>query len=36
MMATEWRGPAGMFAAPATGQVLAVDAPAPGIGWPAS
>lgn len=34
MMATEWRGPAGMFQGPRTGQVLAVDAPAAGIGWP--
>ena len=34
MMATEWNGPAGMFVEPRTGQVLSVEAPAPGIGWP--
>jgi sugar lactone lactonase YvrE len=34
MMATEWRGPANMFDEPRTGQVLAVEAPAPGVGWP--
>src|SRR4029434_430603 len=34
MMATEWNGPARMFAEPRTGQVLAVEAPAPGTGWP--
>ena len=34
IMATEWKGPAGMFAEPRTGQVLAVAAPAPGVGWP--
>ncbi len=34
MMATEWNGPARMFAEPRTGQVLAVEAPAPGVGWP--
>jgi sugar lactone lactonase YvrE len=34
MMATEWNGPAGMFAEPRTGQVLTVEAPAPGVGWP--
>ena len=34
MMATEWSGPTGMFAGPRTGQVLALDAPAPGAGWP--
>src|SRR5262249_25139167 len=34
MMATEWRGPRGMFAEPRTGQVLTVEAPAPGVGWP--
>ena len=34
MTATEWNGPAGMFAEPRTGQLLAVDAPAPGAGWP--
>jgi sugar lactone lactonase YvrE len=34
MMATEWKGPAGMFDGPPTGQVLSVEAPAPGVGWP--
>jgi sugar lactone lactonase YvrE len=34
MMAAEWRGPANMFDGPRTGQVLAVEAPAPGAGWP--
>jgi sugar lactone lactonase YvrE len=34
MMATEWRGPERMFAEPRTGQVLAVEAAAPGVGWP--
>jgi sugar lactone lactonase YvrE len=34
MMATEWKGPAGMFDGPPTGQVLGVEAPAPGVGWP--
>jgi sugar lactone lactonase YvrE len=34
MMATEWNGPAAMFAEPRTGQVLTAQAPAPGIGWP--
>lgn len=34
MMATEWNGPERMFAEPRTGQVLAVEAPAPGVGWP--
>ena len=34
MMATEWNGTADMFAEPRTGQVLAVEAPAPGVGWP--
>ena len=34
MMATEWNGPENMFAGPRTGQVLAVEAPAPGVGWP--
>ena len=34
MMATVWNGPAGMFAEPRTGQVLTVEAPAPGVGWP--
>jgi len=34
MMATEWNGPAAMFAEPRTGQVLTAEAPAPGVGWP--
>jgi sugar lactone lactonase YvrE len=34
MMSTEWSGPANMFKDPRTGQVLTVEAPAPGVGWP--
>ncbi len=34
MMATEWNGPANMFKGPRTGQVLILDAPASGVGWP--
>src|SRR5207249_10766050 len=36
MMAAEWRGPAHMaaMAEARTGQVLTVEAPAPGVGWP--
>ncbi len=34
MMATEWRGPAGMFDEPRTGQVLTARAPAPAAGYP--
>jgi sugar lactone lactonase YvrE len=34
MMATEWRGPENMFKCPHTGQLLSVEAPAPGAGWP--
>ena len=34
MMATEWRGPTSMFDGPRTGQMLTVEAPAPGVGWP--
>jgi sugar lactone lactonase YvrE len=34
VMATEWNGPAGMFAGPRTGQVVATEAPAGGAGWP--
>lgn len=34
MMAAEWRGPTGMADGARTGQVLSVDAPAPGAGWP--
>ena len=33
MMATEWRGPGNMFQGH-TGQVLSLEAPAPGVGWP--
>jgi sugar lactone lactonase YvrE len=32
--ANEWNGPAHMFDEPASGQVLAVQAPAPGVGYP--
>jgi sugar lactone lactonase YvrE len=32
--ANEWKGPAKMFEAPPTGQVVIVDAPAAGAGWP--
>jgi sugar lactone lactonase YvrE len=34
MMATEWNGPANMFDGPRTGQVLTMEAPAAGAGWP--
>jgi sugar lactone lactonase YvrE len=34
IVATEWRGPAGMTGGPRTGQVLTAEAPAPGAGWP--
>jgi sugar lactone lactonase YvrE len=34
MMATEWNGPANMFDGPRTGEVLTVEAPAAGAGWP--
>src|SRR5262249_425009 len=34
LMATEWRGPEGRVAGPGTGQVLTVEAPARGVGWP--
>jgi sugar lactone lactonase YvrE len=34
MMAAKWAGPANMFDEPGTGQVLTVEAPAPGVGWP--
>jgi sugar lactone lactonase YvrE len=34
LVATEWRGPAGMDEGRRTGQVLIVEAPAPGVGWP--
>jgi sugar lactone lactonase YvrE len=32
--ATEWNGPAHMFDGPPSGQVLTVQAPAPGVGYP--
>jgi hypothetical protein len=34
VVAAEWNGPEQMFAGPRTGQLLAVEAPAPGAGWP--
>ena len=34
MIATEWGGPANMADGARTGQVLTVEAPAPGVGWP--
>src|SRR6266700_6711923 len=34
MMANEWRGPENMFNGPPAGQVLSVEAPAPGVPWP--
>jgi hypothetical protein len=34
MVATEWSGTANMADGPRTGQVLTVEAPAPGAGWP--
>lgn len=34
MVAAEWNGPAGMESAEPTGQVLTVEAPAAGVGWP--
>jgi len=34
IVAAEWRGPERFFDEPYSGQVLAVDAPAPGVGWP--
>jgi sugar lactone lactonase YvrE len=34
MVATEWNGPGAMFAEPRTGQLLTMEAPAPGVGWP--
>jgi sugar lactone lactonase YvrE len=34
LIATEWRGPAHMVDGSRTGQVLTVEAPAPGVGWP--
>ena len=32
--ATIWNGPAAMFSGPRTGQIVAVDVDAPGVGWP--
>jgi len=34
LIANEWHGPASMADGPRKGQVLTVDAPAPGAGWP--
>jgi sugar lactone lactonase YvrE len=34
LMAAEWRGPANMAEGARTGQVLTVEARAPGVGWP--
>jgi sugar lactone lactonase YvrE len=34
LLATVWNGPQGMFAEPRTGQLLTVQAPAPGVGFP--
>jgi sugar lactone lactonase YvrE len=34
MVAQAWRGPAHMQGGERTGQVLAAEAPAPGVGWP--
>jgi sugar lactone lactonase YvrE len=34
VLATVWTGPAGMFAEPHTGQLLATNAPAAGVGYP--
>lgn len=34
MLAAEWNGPARVIGAPKTGQVLTVNAPTPGAGWP--
>jgi sugar lactone lactonase YvrE len=34
MVAQEWSGTANMASGPRTGQVLTVEAPAPGAGWP--
>lgn len=34
LIATEWNGPANMADGSRTGQVLTVEAPAPGVGWP--
>ena len=34
MVVREWRGPGSMADETRTGQVLTVEAPAPGAGWP--
>ncbi len=34
LMAAEWSDPASMMAGARTGQVLTLEAPAPGVGWP--
>jgi sugar lactone lactonase YvrE len=34
IVATEWNGPERMFSGPRTGQLLTVEAPATGAGWP--
>jgi sugar lactone lactonase YvrE len=34
IVATEWRGPEKAADGPRTGQVVTVEAPAPGVGWP--
>jgi sugar lactone lactonase YvrE len=34
LVANDWRGPSKMLDAVRTGQVLTVEAPAPGAGWP--
>jgi len=34
LMAAEWRGPASLTDGARTGQVLTMEAPTPGIGWP--
>jgi sugar lactone lactonase YvrE len=34
MVVAKWRGSADMFDEPRTGQLLTVEAPAPGVGWP--
>ena len=34
LTANEWRGPASMGDGARRGQVLTVEAPAPGVGWP--
>ena len=34
MAANEWRGTGAMASGPRMGQILTVEAPAPGVGWP--